>query len=73
MDVLQGIHELGHTADFRNAALQRKAFVTVHPETVNFIKDYLHDNKLHEQHALAQNVVDSSPQPDPFTCPLEQS
>ena len=61
MEILDAIHELGHTEQFRQAAKEQGAYLSVHPQTVNFVKDYLAANDLHTKHAVARNIADACP------------
>jgi hypothetical protein len=72
MDVLGAIGDLGHSGQFRQAAKQKGAFMTVHPDTVNFVKDYLAQNNLHTKSDVASQVVNACPGPDPNDCPYSQ-
>jgi hypothetical protein len=69
IDVLRTIDKLGHSEKFRQAAEKTGAFVTIHPNAVNFVKDYLVDNNLHEQSKVADDIVGACPGPDPYQCP----
>lgn len=73
MDVIKMIHDLGHGNQFRQAAVNQGAFVTLHPQTVNFVKDYLANNNLHQQSAVASDVVSGCPGGDPNQCPFRQN
>jgi hypothetical protein len=61
------LHDQKHAAKFLNAAKSAKAktMVTLHPSTVNFVKKYVADNKLHGP--MTAKVVDPCPG-DPFEC-----
>ena len=74
MDVLKTIDDLGHTDEFQKAAKTARVSVRIHPETVNFIKDYLANNNLHAQNAVAREIVGSGGGPDspPTGCPYHQ-
>lgn len=69
IDVLRTIDDLGHSERFRQAAEEKGAYMTIHPQTVNFVKSYLADNNLHEQHDVARDIVGACPGPDPYQCP----
>jgi len=73
MDVLKEIDGLGHSDKFRQAAANNGAFVTLHPQTVNFIKDYLANNNLHQRSSVASDVVGACPGGDPYSCPYRQT
>ena len=72
MEVLQHLGELGHSEQFKKAAQDKGAFVTIHSATVNFVKDYLADNNLHQQSQIARDIVGACPGPDPYECPYAQ-
>jgi hypothetical protein len=72
MDVLGAIDKLGHSKKFRAAAKKSRAFMTLHPKTVNFVKDYMAKNNLHAKSAVASKVVGGCPGSDPYNCPYEQ-
>ena len=72
MDILKSIDDLGHSDNFRQAAKDKAAFVTVHPAAVNFVKDYLANNNLHQQSDVAKSVVGACPPDDPYHCPYSQ-
>jgi hypothetical protein len=59
------LHDERHGAKFAKAARASKAVMTMHPSTVNFVKNYVADNKLHQP--MAAKVVDPCPG-DPFEC-----
>jgi hypothetical protein len=59
------LHEEKHAVRFAKAARASRAVMTMHPSTVNFVKKFVADNKLH--HAMATKVVDPCPG-DPFEC-----
>ena len=65
MDVLSEVHRLGHFDKLRSHASDQSAFVTIHPKTVNLVKDYLATNNLSQDSAVADSVVRSK---DPFNC-----
>ena len=56
-DVLHDIHEQGHAPQFKAAAEKAGIVLSAEPKTVNFVKDYLADNGLHETSEVAANVV----------------
>jgi hypothetical protein len=74
IDVLKTIDSLGHMEQFQKAAEAAGATVRIHPKTVNFIKDYMADNDLHTQNAVAEEIVGSGGGPDspPTGCPYHQ-
>jgi hypothetical protein len=59
------LHDEGVADQFVEAAKKSKMFMTMHPDSVQFVRDYLSKNKLH--HAMAAKVVDPCPG-DPFEC-----
>jgi hypothetical protein len=72
---LKMIEEHKQTEKLAEAAKSKNAFVTVDPETVNFVKDYLVENNLHE-HPIAQHVVNARglrAQGDRFDCDFGRS
>jgi hypothetical protein len=50
------IDEHGHAEKFEKACKKKKAFVSVHPDTVNFVKDFIADNKMHA-HPIGKHIV----------------
>lgn len=56
---VKGIIETGQEEEFLRACKRRKAFVSVDPKHVNFVKKYLFEKRAHEASALAMRVVDS--------------
>lgn len=72
MDVCKTIGELGHFDQLRKAAEETGAYVTLQPDTVNFIKKYLAENNLHEKSSVAREVVGACPPPDPYHCPYRK-
>ena len=67
--VLRTIDSLGHSDEFRKAAEEQGAFMTLHPKTANFVKKYLAENNLHERSNVASDIVGACPGPDPYRCP----
>ena len=59
------LHDEGHADKFVEAAKKSKAFMTMHPDSVNFVRDFLRQNALHQ--AMVAKVVDPCPG-DPFEC-----
>ena len=58
------IDEHGRAEKFEKASKRKKAFVSVHPDTVNFVKDFIADNKMHD-HPIGKHIVktkDKAPQ-----------
>ncbi len=54
-----------------SAAKDQGAFVSIHPDAVNFVKRYLAENDLHTKHEVASAVVNPCPEgkQDPYQCP----
>jgi len=69
MDVVRMINDLGHSDQFREAAEKKGAFVTVHRETVNFVKDYLVDNDLHVSKDVADEPLAAASRDDSSRAP----
>jgi len=69
MDALRTIHDKGDSNHFMKAAEDAGAVVTVHPKTVDFVKKYITDNKLHNYAATKKVVVC----PHPYYCPPASS
>ena len=68
--VVKMIDEHKHTEKFLKAAKREKAFVNVDAETVNFVKDYMVKNNLHE-HPVGKHIVNARAKraaDDPFDC-----
>ena len=59
------LHDEKHAAKFVKAARDSKAVMTMHPDTVDFVKKFVAKNNLHQ--AMATKVVDPCPD-DPFGC-----
>jgi hypothetical protein len=59
------LHDERHLAKFVKAARTSKAMMTMHPATVNFVRNFVANNKL--QQPMAAKVVDPCPG-DPFEC-----
>jgi hypothetical protein len=57
-EVLAMIHEKGHTAKFRRQAKAAGVVMTLHPKTVNFVKDFVAKNEMHT-HSVGKQVVNS--------------
>lgn len=58
-EVLAMIHEEGHTAKFRRQAKAAGVVMTLHPKTVNFVKDFVAENDMHT-HPVGKQVVNSN-------------
>jgi hypothetical protein len=69
MDVLRTIHDNGDSDHFMNAAENAGATVTIHPQTIDFVKKYIADNNL-QGHPATQKVVVC---PHPHHCPPASS
>ena len=59
------LYDQGHADEFIKAAKKSRAFMTMHADSVDFVRAYLSSNELH--HAMAATVVDPCPG-DPFEC-----
>ena len=59
------LHDEGHADAFVKAAKTSKMSLTMHPESVNFVRKFLTGNELHR--AMIEKVVDPCPG-DPFEC-----
>lgn len=57
--VLAMIHERGHTAKFRRQAKAAGLVMTLHPKTVNFVKDFVAQNDMHT-HTVGRQVINSN-------------
>jgi hypothetical protein len=57
---LQVISDGGKTLAFVTAAKEKKAFVSVDADTVNFVKDFFAQNGLHE-HPVGKHIVNAQP------------
>ena len=58
MDVLKMIDDHGHSKKFRTQAKKAGLVMKLHPKTVNFVKDFVADNQMHE-HEVGGQVVNS--------------
>ena len=67
-DILHEIHDQGHATQFKAAAEKAGVVVSADPKTVNFVKDYLANNRLDQSSDLAANVVGGCP-PGTYQCP----
>lgn len=54
VDVLKMIDEHGHSKKFQEQAKAAGLVMTVHPKTVNFVKDFVTANAMHEHPVGAQ-------------------
>ena len=59
IDVLKMLDEHGHLENFREQAENNKLVMTLPAETINFAKDFVADNSLHE-HAVGKQVINSN-------------
>jgi hypothetical protein len=59
VDVLKMIDDHGHSEKFRKQAKAKGAVMRLHPKTVNFVKDFVANNNMHE-HAVGKQVVNSN-------------
>jgi hypothetical protein len=57
---LQVISDGGKTLAFVKAAKEKKAFVSINADTVNFVKDFFVKNDLHE-HPVGKHIVNAQP------------
>lgn len=55
-DVLAVIEQHGHGKKFKRQARAADHMMTLHPDTVNFIKDFLAKNKMHT-HRLGRKAI----------------
>jgi hypothetical protein len=58
VDVLKMIDEHGHSKKFSEQAKEKDLVMGLHPDTVNFVKDFVADNDLHE-HPVGKQVINS--------------
>ena len=58
MDVLKMIDERGHSDRFRRQAKAAGVVMALHPKTVNFVKDFVANNDMHD-HAIGKQVNNS--------------
>jgi hypothetical protein len=80
---LKAIEDHGHMDKFRRAAKKNKAVMLVDPQTVNFVKDFMAKNDMHEdpvgkiivnarktaaRGATAAAAVAGTAAKDPFEC-----
>jgi hypothetical protein len=56
--VVKMLDEHKHTEKFQKAAKSKKAFATLDADAVNFVKDYVAKNNLHE-HPVGKHVVNA--------------
>jgi UDP-N-acetylglucosamine 2-epimerase len=59
------LHDEKHAAKFMKEARDSNAVVTLHPDTIKFVRDFVSNNQLH--HSMATKVIDPCPD-DPFEC-----
>lgn len=68
MNVLKMIDDHGHLTKFKKQAKATGAFMSVHPETVNFVKDFVANNEMHG-HPTGKEVVNPCGSGgDPYDC-----
>src|SRR5262245_13783477 len=68
MKVLKMIDDNGHADRFQRASRKTLAYMTIHRDTVNFVKDFVANNNLHT-HPLGARVVRRCRKgDDPFDC-----
>jgi hypothetical protein len=58
MTALQMIEEHGYTEKFRKAAKKNKALMIVPADTVNFVKDFLVANNMHDD-PIGKHIVNA--------------
>jgi hypothetical protein len=58
-EVFAMIHEHGHTTKFKRQAKAAGISMSLAPKTVNFVKDFVANNDMH-QHAVGKQVVNSN-------------
>jgi hypothetical protein len=56
MKLMRVIDKHGHADKFEKAAKRKKAFMSVHPDTVNFVKDFVVKSGMHD-HPIGRHVV----------------
>ena len=56
-DVVKAIIAVGKEGDFLRESEKQKVHLEANPATVNFVKTYLHSNKLHEDNAVMLHIV----------------
>jgi hypothetical protein len=59
IDVLKMIDEHGHSEKFSSQAKKKGLAMGVHPDTVNFVKDFVAEHDLHE-HPVGKQVINSN-------------
>ena len=57
-DVLKMIHQHGHSAKFKKHAKAAGHAMSLHPDTVNFVKDFVADNAMHND-PVGKQVMNS--------------
>ena len=57
-DVLKMIHDHGHTAKFKKQAKAADYAMSLHPATVNFVKDFVAKNAMHDD-PIGKQVMNS--------------
>jgi hypothetical protein len=60
--VLKVIDDEGHMSKFTTAAKKKKTVMLVDPNTVNFIKDFMVENNMHD-HPIGKHVVNARTAP----------
>jgi hypothetical protein len=68
--VMMMINQKKQMKRFQTAAKSKKAYVTVDADTVNFVKDYIVDNNLHN-HPIGKHIVNAEGMTapgDPYDC-----
>lgn len=57
-DVLAMIHKHGHGAKFKRQAKAAGVVMSLHPKTVNFVKDFVAKNEMHTN-TVGKQVINS--------------
>lgn len=65
VDVLQMIDERGHSKKFKRQAKAAAASIRLHAKTVNFVKDFVANNNMHD-HPVGDQVNNSN---GSYRCP----
>lgn len=74
VDIIHEIHRLGHTPGFQEAAKKAGASISISPQAVNFVKDYIADNDLHTKSKIASDILGACPPgTPPDNCPYSMT
>jgi hypothetical protein len=57
-EILATIHQQGHGDKFKRRAKAKNLSMTVNSETVNFVKDFMAENRMHA-HRVGRQVINS--------------